>query len=361
MPTKLTLFSGEARRREKEAADSAASSGAGTNPPKPPPRTAPIPFILGNPTASGPQPKREADFTSAPEPAAAPPPAPKRHYVGPGKSAPSTTKAPDPAPILSHPITPTPASVPASVHASAPVSDPTPGPSALASASPLPPTPPAQLLASTVPTPSVLKPKITTDQPTLPPIPANISGSLPVYSPVVAVGLPSYAAGEQLRTIAIDKPEGFLTLVGLYFQDSGRSPLDVAGQLASKLNDGWVRDHRKLDERDKNAQLRAEGWVDPSGDIVFQRTMAEIAATKLVPFEATIRWWAENAVAPKVAEVLQRAGWTQESPMLSESWQVMDRLFKMNEGPEKEKLLAQAKQESPRFYQYCLESLFCGL
>ena len=61
--------------------------------------------------------------------------------------------------------------------------------------------------------------------------------------------------------------------------------------------------------------------------------------------------------------LLAVAGWKKLGIMqLTFEWEVADSILKMEEGKEKEKLIAQTRAESPSFFQYCEEDVSnCGV
>ena len=153
----------------------------------------------------------------------------------------------------------------------------------------------------------------------------------------------------------------FETYIGIYFQESGRLPYDVGKQQSAQLCcQGWLRNPRVLDILANGGTV---GQWEASADPLFWMFGKEIAR-HLVTFEAVILWWAmidDKTGGLNVARVLRKAGFipVMEMPYCSE-WVVMDSIFKMVEGEEKERKIATAKKESPLLFQYCLKDLWCG-
>ncbi|KAG8528718.1 uncharacterized protein KY384_006405 [Bacidia gigantensis] len=170
----------------------------------------------------------------------------------------------------------------------------------------------------------------------------------------------------QLLDFYIRKPDSFLTLAVLYFQNSDDPPQSVAtrartpGEIARyrKLGQSWSRNYRQLDLREKDPTAHMECKVD-ANDREAQAIINDVAVNRDASrdsFEEALRQWASNARNDAaVSAVLQAAGWTQENMWLSKEYETMHNLLKLPESDEKRSILEQAREESPRFYDACME------
>ena len=152
-------------------------------------------------------------------------------------------------------------------------------------------------------------------------------------------------AEEQLKLFAHTDQKPFETYVGLYFQESRRLPYNVGKQQSAQLCcQEWLRNPRVLDILASGGHA---GQWEASADPLFMIFGEEIARHS-VAFEAAILWWAmsdDKTGGHNVARVLQKIGFlpVMEMPYTSE-WVVMDGIFKMAEGKEREKTNATARK-----------------
>jgi len=166
-----------------------------------------------------------------------------------------------------------------------------------------------------------------------------------------------------LEQLSRENQSVFETVVGLYFQQSPRTPGEVGGNVVLSLDWQWQQDLRRIDELEKNPQLEVGQWVLPQlVDPHFEWFIRQVADSGLPSLEAAIRTWGREQ-PDRVPGVLERAGWWRYHPMIPRpDFDVMDGILKMPDGEERTQLLARARAESPRFYQHCLANvLFCGV
>ena len=181
------------------------------------------------------------------------------------------------------------------------------------------------------------------------------------HSNSLSAQLDPQRAEEQLTAFAQTNPVAFEAFVGLYFQESGRLPYDVGKQQSPQLCcQGWLRNPRVLDILTNGGTV---GKWEVSADDLFLIFGKEIAHN-LFAFEAAILRWAINddkTGGHNVVRVLRKAGFIpmMEMPYTSE-WMIMDSIFKMAEGEEKERKIRMAQKESPLLFQYCLKDIWCG-
>lgn len=167
-----------------------------------------------------------------------------------------------------------------------------------------------------------------------------------------------------LQTWALANPVAFEIIVGLYFQRSPRHPMTV-GQGYSRFlhSNEWMKDPRRIDILSTNPfDRRIEQWIEPI-DARFRAVAHDIGQATGV-LEAAIRWWAQmddSRGSHNVARVLRKAGWIQYMNLHgSAHWNIVHGILIMDEGKEKDDLMAQAEAESPSLFDFCLRDLFCG-
>lgn len=205
------------------------------------------------------------------------------------------------------------------------------------------------------------------DKPAPPPVHAGASW-LPSLPPpgVLVYSTPGALREEAIRQLLAFRDQNtgaWGQLVGWYFQTSGRSPSEVIGgptAMWAPAPCGWERDLRRLDLLDQKAAV--DVWQAPAQGTVGANLLAEVGKDghKRPVFEAAVGRWARNqANATEVSQVLRRAGWIKDV-WDTDAWRVMHNLKTMDEGPIRERMLAQAKAESPRFYQQCMDDENCG-
>ncbi|KAK4694442.1 hypothetical protein P7C71_g3148, partial [Lecanoromycetidae sp. Uapishka_2] len=158
-------------------------------------------------------------------------------------------------------------------------------------------------------------------------------------------------------------PDDWHLLVGMYFQHSGRSPLQVGDQTTGELTKGWIPDGWKADKIAKDPSIDLGQWQHPQGQPWEKRftDLTIFLSGALTPvFESVIRHWAVKH-PDKVAFVLHKAGWKDDWTDRPTQWYEVDEAMKMRDGPERDEKLAQLKQEWPHFFQQCVEDVFCGI
>ena len=187
-----------------------------------------------------------------------------------------------------------------------------------------------------------------------------------VYTPCVSTIFEGCVS--QLTTFSHDNTPSWEHLVGLYFQKSGRTPVEVGYKLMSGalLKDPvpelgvWIRDLRKMDQWEKDPTNK-DGWPEPEeGSIVYKLAREIELGSKQAPFEEAIRRWANGMHRnDAVNRVLRRAGYMEPLDRQMEV-EIVGNIKRMPEGSEKKRKLAQLMQESPRFGMECMENMLCG-
>lgn len=171
-----------------------------------------------------------------------------------------------------------------------------------------------------------------------------------------------YTIEKEFCALATLFPVAFGILVGLYLQESGRTPAQISQRLVRSLTcPDWERDLRRKDILNTNPNAAIERWVMPS-DPLFLAIVAEVARSP-DPFEASIRWFAskDDGSGFQMEQIVRKAGWTTwPATVESQAFRVMHSIFVMAEGEGKDQKLAQAKAESPLLFEYCLRDPFCG-
>ncbi len=136
--------------------------------------------------------------------------------------------------------------------------------------------------------------------------------------------------------------------MGLYVQNYREPVWPFA--LAPYL---WEKDTGKADIIEKNPGGAAI-WTAPAPDSTVSQIIAFAAYSDLMRriLEEAIRQWTLRSPAEEVIEVMHQAGWTR--PTLDMNFIAIGNIKDMEEGPEKQRLLAQAQEESLRFFQKCM-------
>lgn len=171
----------------------------------------------------------------------------------------------------------------------------------------------------------------------------------------------------QLVGLSITDPASWEHLVGLYVQESGRTPLQVAfttldGAGLQHPVQGlgkWSRDWRKVDVWDMNPTV-ADRWpLTTEGSLAAHLCRQIVAGIRQNIFEEAVRRWA-MCCPLRVEGVMRRAGYMLKCDRPHE-FSIMSAIKKMSEGAEKEGLVAQARRESPRFAEECMMNEYCGV
>ena len=113
-----------------------------------------------------------------------------------------------------------------------------------------------------------------------------------------------------------------------------------------------------VDLAEKNPAA-AGSWPSPVNGTVCSLLVEQIGGIQQLSLEEAVRRWAYNG-GQAVSRVLERAGWM-AFPETTAEWRVMANIKMMKDGVEKDKLVAEALRESPRFAQACLADKNCGL
>jgi hypothetical protein len=218
---------------------------------------------------------------------------------------------------------------------------------------------------------SLLNPAIA--RPVWSPLPPPPSISLPLPlppGPPPPPGPPAWIYNprtwqQELQYVSLNHPAAWETLVGLFFQETGRFPVEVADSthVSAVLREFWVLDARKQDLGVANPlKLGFEKWERPQGDETFTLLVAAVNTGGQATLECVVRSWAGRC-PDRARFVLWKAGWIRPFDFESfypEERRVLRAIVIMEEGEERSRLLAQAKKESPRFVQQCLDdACFC--
>ena len=171
----------------------------------------------------------------------------------------------------------------------------------------------------------------------------------------------------QLIAFSNTDKAGWEHLVGYYLQESNRTP----HQVAYKTIDGlpvhkpvpglgqWSRDWRKVDEWEKYPTV-VDRWPIPTVGSIVAHLLTQIqSGFRQAILEEAIRRWAMSNIY-SVEGVVRRAGYMLKGDRPQE-FMVMSDIKKMPEGPEKEQKVAQARRESPRFAEECMNDEYCGM
>ena len=147
--------------------------------------------------------------------------------------------------------------------------------------------------------------------------------------------------------------------MGLYFQQSGRSPQSVGDASTPILGARWRVDTRRIDCLEKDpADPSIEKWEVPTNDGPFMAKIDEVNQGGLAEFEAAIRWWSINQ-RDRAGHVLEKAGWRKDSRHDAD-WQWVSDLLAMADSEHKRAMVAQARALFPRYFQECLDDGTCG-
>ena len=156
----------------------------------------------------------------------------------------------------------------------------------------------------------------------------------------------------QLLAFAEGNPRHWMTLVGLFWQQTEVSPTVIDGKV-------WEKDGRLQDMQEKGRSA-VEGWSLPADSPLIHGLALQINNGMLEPFLEAVRRWTRGPTGDFEA-IAKKAGWVHSYIAVHpQAWQAMSELKAMDEGDEKLKKLAQAKAESPRFFERCMKDGFCG-
>ena len=200
--------------------------------------------------------------------------------------------------------------------------------------------------------------------PTLDILPAQTQGWVPAPAPASEIE----GGVSQLIAFSNTDKAGWEHLVGYYLQESNRT----AHQVAYKTMDGlplpnpvgvlgqWSRDWRKLDEWELYPTV-GDRWPVPIEGGIVAHLLTEIqTGYRQAILEEAIRRWAANNIY-SVEGVVRRAGYMMHRCDRSREWTIMADIKRMPEGPEKEQKVAQARRDSPRFAEECMNDESCGM
>ena len=154
--------------------------------------------------------------------------------------------------------------------------------------------------------------------------------------------------------------------MGLYFQQSGRSPFQVGDNSSGAMTKTWYRDHMRMDALDKDSNLALDHWVALPGH-GFATLTADVNNSRQSSLEAAIRSWARGIRGPRqehMAAILQKACWvtTDQRESYRDAWNFADHILRMEEGEGKEVLMARARTAFPRFFKFCEDDVSrCGV
>ena len=160
-----------------------------------------------------------------------------------------------------------------------------------------------------------------------------------------------------LQQLKVNDLGQFEMVIGLYLQDSGRTPHQVTGSLDTLLPRYYLPDMRRLDLIEQGPQHDQGQWVLPAQ--TDRELITLLREVRRPTMEGAIRVWAHE-MPHRIGPVLNRAGWYERLERRPE-WYTVDEVLKMEEGEEKEKKMAAARKESPRFFEQCANNLLCGM
>jgi len=178
---------------------------------------------------------------------------------------------------------------------------------------------------------------------------------------IVGFGYQNRQFKSECLKLADYSPGDWEALVGLYLQNSGRTPFQV-GCLGGQNN--WKLCNRRLDKLERNEVNNIDRWLEPPEKSLLMHFCQQVENGNQQAFEYAIREWAVNVNPEWVVLILKKAGWRTKCAWGSDNsadWQVMDNILKMPNGEERSRLMARAKQESPRFFEECERNIFCGM
>ena len=162
----------------------------------------------------------------------------------------------------------------------------------------------------------------------------------------------SIALQRNLEHLSVSEPEAWELLIGLYLLYSGRTPLQILGHA-------YHRAHRWLDRVELEPGFEGGQWKVPSHP-GFNALLGRLAGEGKEALETAARTW-QRQQPGRVADVLRRAGWL-PLPEEVKEWGTIDKILQMQEGEEKERLVALTKKDSPRFFEACRQTYFsCGV
>ena len=161
-------------------------------------------------------------------------------------------------------------------------------------------------------------------------------------------------AVRQLLALAEADPETWKCLIGHWFQQFDDNPAIIDNQI-------WERDVCLVNQYRKDPSS-VEMWSLPADSTLFRKLTGQIGNGNQVVFAEAVRRWVRGPSGGDFEAVVRKAGWVHndytDNP---DAWWVMASLKAMDEGLEKEKLLAQAKEDSPLSYERCMQDGFCGV
>lgn len=171
---------------------------------------------------------------------------------------------------------------------------------------------------------------------------------------------------QQLVCWARSFPGQWATLIGRYFQESGRHPREVAGddQRGHQLLRGrWEVNTRRLDRLAKDQSATEVRLPEgPEGEQI-ARIASWVCAGGQASLEEGIRQWAEELGThheiSRLEPILYMSNWIRD-PSLSPDWLVMAGIKRMVTGQDKDELLGRARMESPLFFARCMADRNCG-
>ncbi|KAL6721878.1 hypothetical protein ACLMJK_000983 [Lecanora helva] len=203
------------------------------------------------------------------------------------------------------------------------------------------------------------RPTVRTDQVIAPKTAVTIK-EVPRPAPILKAGFTSSV--NELKLDLITLSQKFLSawhlLVGLYLQQSGRTPYQVG---CSGGRGDWEPNHLRADILDKDSSQDLGQWKKPNGEPLFDEVLRRVQDGNELILEEVIHSWASTANPPTVHWILEKAGWRTGMDR-SPEWHLVDDILKMENREERDKKIAQARAERPRFFQACEDDyLFCGV
>ena len=162
-----------------------------------------------------------------------------------------------------------------------------------------------------------------------------------------------------LSSLCQSEPQVWEAIARLYLQER-LSPAAFDSSAAPALAGTWVADLRRVDQLNKDPNLELGQWRAPA----LPQYLCDGLRERTDVVELGILLWAQQR-PESVTFVANKAGWYKDcgpAPLPSADTDKMNEILTMEDGDERNKLLAQAQEESPLFYEACFANvLFCGV
>ncbi|KAL9583228.1 MAG: hypothetical protein Q9203_005170, partial [Teloschistes exilis] len=161
---------------------------------------------------------------------------------------------------------------------------------------------------------------------------------------------------------AYENPQRWATVLACYFQTGERNPRDVAApfwSFKSGFSGGFRRDWRLLDDYKSRGVSVTPYWLG-SEEVVANDLLQAKDGDRVVLEDAMTRW-ARDPDNEDLCKAVLRATFWRDDWDHNDDWRKMDKILKMPKGKKKEEKMAEAKKESPLFFEACLKDDLCGM